>query len=178
MTMPMYWGNIPETQNKGNQKRGKQLPVWANQKQDPARDVNARIDWALKTNERPLAKKMPLLGEFSGYSGWGKEAKMWEKTLYNHPVSSVIDYFILNLRESSDIMDRKSSGHLERKLKIKVGENEESVKNRVEFGPINVAWACAIFRARHYEPVGRPISRITKQLNNPDTVIWKELGIG
>ena len=118
------------------------------------------------------------MGEFSRYSEWGKEAKRRTEALYNRPVSSVIDYFIVNLKAIPEITDKESSGHSEHKLKIKVGENEESVKNRVEFGPINVAWACAIFRARHYEPVGRPISRITKQLNNPDTVIWKELGIG
>ena len=34
MTMPMYWGNTPETQNKGNQKGG-HVPEWSNKGQDP-----------------------------------------------------------------------------------------------------------------------------------------------
>ena len=35
-----------------------------------------------------------------------------------------------------------------------------------------------ILKDRHYEPAGRPITRITNQLGNLDDVIWKELGLG
>ena len=47
----------------------------------------------------------------------------------------------------------------------------------VESEPISAEWAFAIFRAVHYEPAGRPIARITKQLGNLDAVIWRELGL-
>ena len=144
------------------------LHGWANQRQGPDGEVYARSDCALKTNARSAAKQMPLSGEFSGYSEWWGEAKRRAKTLYNRPVSSVVDYFIINLRASSEITDKESSGHLGRKLKIKVEENEEAVNNRVGSEPINAEWAFAIFRARHYEPAGKPITRITKHPNNLD----------
>ena len=32
--------------------------------------------------------------------------------------------------------------------------------------------------ARHYEPAGQPITRITNQLGDLNSIIWKELGIG
>ena len=65
---------------------------------------------------------MPLISEFSGYSGRVEGAARWTKTLYNHPVSSAIDYFIVNLKESADVMDKESGGHLKHKLRIKVGK--------------------------------------------------------
>lgn len=101
----------------------------------------------------------------------GKEAGRREKTFHNHPVSSAIDYFIVNLRDSSEVNDKESSGHLEHKLKIKVGGNEEAIKNRAVSEPIDIEWMFETFKSRHYEPAGRPISRITKQLNTSDTVI-------
>ena len=90
---------------------------WTNQRQDPAGEVYARSDWALKTKEMSAVKQMPLLSEFSSYSEWGKEAKRRAKTLYNHPVSSVIDYFIVNIGSSSDRIDTESGGRLEYKPK-------------------------------------------------------------
>ena len=68
----------------------------------------------------------------------GGEAKRWANTLYNRPVSSAIDYFIVNLRDSSDVNDKEPSGHLEHKLKMKVEENEGDIKNMVVFEPIDV----------------------------------------
>ena len=44
-------------------------------------------DRALKTNERPLAKNMHLLSEFSRYVDWETDAKRWETMLYNRPIS-------------------------------------------------------------------------------------------
>ena len=63
----------------------------------------------------------------------GNEAKIWVRKLYNCPVRSVIDYFILNLKGSSDIVDKESSVHLKHKLEIKVGNNEEAINNVAEF---------------------------------------------
>ena len=140
--------------------------------------VYVKSDGALKTNERSTAKRIPLLSELPCYSERGEEARRRAKTLHNHPVSSSIDYFIINLRDSSDVNDKESSGHLEHKLRMKVGENEEDIKNRVVSEPIEIEWAFKTFKARHYEPSGKPISRIAKQLNTSGTVIGKELGIG
>ena len=108
----------------------------------------------------------------------GEEAKRWTRALYNHPVSSAIDYFIIHLAESLDVMDKESSGHLKHKLRIKVGRNEEAIRNRVEFGPVDTEWMFRIFKARHHEPSGKPISRITKQLNSLDTGIESEFEVG
>ena len=69
------------------------------------------------------------MGEFSSYSEWGEEAKRRAETIYNRPVSLVIDYFVVNLGASSDRIDTESGGRLKHKLKAKVEENEESVNN-------------------------------------------------
>ena len=100
-----------------------------------------------------------------------KEAERWTKTLYNRPVSSVIEYFIVNSGARSDRTDIESGVHLEYKLKVKVEENEEAVNNGVYFEPITSEWAFAILKTRHYEPAGQPITRITNQLGNLNGVI-------
>ena len=106
----------------------------------------------------------------------GKEARIWTRALYPHPVSSVIDYFVIDSKESSDIIDRESGGHMKHKLKIKVEDNEEAIRKWVKFGPIDIEWAFRIFKAIRQEPAGKPISRIAKQLNALGAVIESELG--
>ena len=77
------WGKQTRDARKGNQKGGKQIGEWPKPntpipqtfKEDPAGKAYARSDWALKTNERSVAKQIPLLGEFSSYIEWEKEAK-------------------------------------------------------------------------------------------------------
>ena len=88
-------------------------------------DVYAKIDWASKTNARSIVKPMPLLSEFSGYSEWGQEARRRTRKLYNRPVSSAIDYFVINLIDRSDAIDRGPSGNLRHKLKIKLGKMQK-----------------------------------------------------
>ena len=71
-------GNNPETQEKEKQK-GKanreiaksQIHIFRRPLMQTRRGAYARSDWDLKTNERSVAKKMPLLGEFSSYSELG-----------------------------------------------------------------------------------------------------------
>ena len=53
---------------------------------------------------------MPLLRVFPGYSEWGKDAERWTKTQYNRPVSSAIDYFMVNLGASLNQVDSESGG--------------------------------------------------------------------
>ena len=64
------------------------------------------------------------------------------------------------------------------KLKAKVGENEEAIKNGNEFEPITTEWMFSALNARRYEPAGKPITRITNQLSELNTAIWKELALG
>ena len=42
-------------------------------------EVSAKSEWALKTNERSIVKKMPLLSEFPGYSEWGGRGRKMGK---------------------------------------------------------------------------------------------------
>jgi len=71
----VFWENLPETKEKGKQKGGAHSVGWASShipRPDPAGEAYARSEWALKTNERSVAKQMPLLGDFAGYSEWGE----------------------------------------------------------------------------------------------------------
>ena len=119
---------------------------------------------------------MPLLSEFSVYSEWGNVAKMWGKTLYSHPITSVIDYSAANLCASLNKTDFESGGHLKYKMRSKVEENEEDLNNGVVFEPITAEWMFNILKARHPKPAGQPIMRVANQLNNLNDAIWKELG--
>ena len=52
------------------------------------------------------------------------------------------------------------------------------MKNGGEFEPITDEWLFSTLKARHYEPAGKPITRIPSQLGDLNNVIWKELGSG
>ena len=43
---------------------------------------------------------------------------------------------------------------MQQKLNIKVGCNEEDIKDAVESGPIDTEWAFMVFKARRNEPAG------------------------
>ena len=156
--MPMmYRGNNPWKQDKGKQ-RGGHLSGWTNRntsRQDQAGEVYARSDWALRTNERSVAKQMHPLGGVSRYSEWENGAKRRPETLYNHPVSSDVRYFIVNLRSSSERTDKEQSGNLRHNLKIKVDGGGESVNNKAGFSPVSGESVLYISRSRSYEPAGK-----------------------
>ena len=97
--------------------------------------------------------------------------------LYNRPVSSAVDGFIVNLKDSSDTIDKAASGHLKHKLKTKVKDNGEDMKNGVEFEPLEYECMFGVFNARYQEPGGAPVTRIDKQLNELETVIYREFGV-
>ena len=147
-------------------------------REDPVGEAYDASNWVLKTNERSVVKKMPLLGDIPSYSEWGGEARRWAKTLYNRPVSSVIDYLMVNLLASANRVDSESAGRLKYKLRAKIEQNEEAIKNGSEFEPIAAEWMFATLKSKHYAPSGQPIARITNQLIELGKVIRKELGIG
>ena len=64
------------------------------------------------------------------------------------------------------------------KLKAKIEVNEETIRRWDDSEPIAAEWMFSTLRARHYEPAGQPITRITGQLNDLNNIIWKELGLG
>ena len=70
---PMFWeSNMPSPQTKVNYTKGGMSPqTWPNLTEDPGGKAYARSDRATKINERSVAKQMPLLSEFPGYSEWG-----------------------------------------------------------------------------------------------------------
>ena len=108
----------------------------------------------------------------------GEELKRWAKTLYNHPISSVIDYFVVNLKASADRVDNESGGRLHYKLRDKVEQNEEEIKNGIVYEPITTEWMFSALKVKHREPSGKPITRITNQLEELNVIIWNELEKG
>ena len=54
--------------------------------------------------------------------------KRWAKTLYNHPLSIGVDYFVSSMKgHKSSRSDKNAVGFLKRNLKAIVGENEQSI---------------------------------------------------
>ena len=81
---------------------------------------------------------MLLLSEFSGYNEWGKEAKRWTRTLYIRTTILVVDCFLsLILEKVMSLTDKEAIGHLKRKLKLKIDENQGAVGRGVSYEPID-----------------------------------------
>ena len=71
-----------------------------------------------------------------------------------------------------------NQGRSKYKSNAKIEENEEAIGNGGDFEPIATEWMFSSLRDRHYEPAGKPITRITGQLDDLNNIIWKELGLG
>ena len=50
-----------------------------------------------------------------------------------------------------------------RKLKSKSDDDEEAIKNGVEYEPIDYEWMFKVLKSGYQEPVAQPIIRIVKQ---------------
>ena len=59
------------------------------------------------------------------------------------------------------------------KLRAKVEQTAEAIKNGSDFESVTTEWMFSTLKARHYEPSGQPITRITTQLNELNKVIWR-----
>ena len=68
---------------------------------------------------------MPLLSEFTSYRNWGTAAKRWKNLLYNHPVSSAVEYFINNLKNSGSILDRGAGDFLKSHSRGEMDQNDK-----------------------------------------------------
>ena len=120
---------------------------------------------------------MPLLSESPGYSEWGNEAKRRTRMLHNRPVSLGGACFIINLKGSGSLTDKEAIGYAKHKLKSKMDEGEEAIKNGVCYEPIDYEWMCEVFKSMCQEQAGAPKARIARQLNELETIIYRELGV-
>ena len=64
------------------------------------------------------------------------------------------------------------------KLRAKIGQNEEEIKNASEFESIATEWMFPTLKSKRCEPPGQPITKIANQSTDSNRVIWKELEIG
>ena len=169
---------MPETQTKGSYTKGGKSPqTWPNLREDTGGKTNAKSDWATKIKEREVAKQIPLLSEFPGYSVWGMWPR-WTTMLYKRPISSVVDYVFVNLKDSGDLTRKEASGYAKHKSKSKTDENEEAIENWVCYEPIDYEWMFEVSKSMYQEQAGSPIARIAIQLGGLETIIYRELGVG
>ena len=113
-------------------------------------------NWTPKTSKRAVVGNMPLMSEFPCYLGWETSAKRWGNLLYNHPVSNVIEYFIGNLRDSRNPLDRGSGigGFLKRNSRKKMGLNEELVTKGEVFEKYGYEWMFRALEGKYEERPG------------------------
>ena len=97
---------------------------------------------------------MPLLSEFASYPSWGAAAKRWNNLMYNHPVSSVIEYYINNLKNSTNILDKGTGGFLKSQFRKKQDQNEKSLSSGESFGKIGYEWMFRILKDMYKEAMG------------------------
>ena len=65
-------GQARQTQKREAVTKGKSPQAWPNIRDDPRGKAYAKSDWAAKTNEGSVARRIPLLSGRSGYSEWGE----------------------------------------------------------------------------------------------------------
>ena len=122
-------------------------------------------DWALKTNERGIAKNIPLLGEYANYGDWETESKIRPMMLYNRPKISGVDYFVNNLGVGKTAkIDVDAGGSLKHKASSKIADSEKAILRSESYEPIGYDWAFGSFKSKYQEPYGAPIVRRTRQL--------------
>ena len=78
---------------------GNPNPAGRKLKADPGGRAYRDSDLSLKTNERDVAKNMPLLSEFTNYGDWGAGASRWARMLRGRPIRLRLDCFVNNLEE-------------------------------------------------------------------------------
>ena len=147
------WNELPRNNwsGKGQGSKGEPQP-----KTDPGGLIYEPSTWALKASERSPVGHMPLLFEFTSYSTWEPAARRWNNLLYNHPVSSVIEYYINNLKESTNVLDKGAGGFLKSQFRKKQDQNEKSLSSGESFGKIGYEWMFRILKEKYKERPGEP----------------------
>ena len=107
----------------------------------------------------------------------GNRSKKMENLLYNHPVGHIIEYFIINLKSSGEIMDKTAGDFLRRRLGKKMDQNGLLAKEE-EFEPIVCDWMFGLLKGKFQDTPGEAIMRLMAQLENINQVIYKELEKG
>ena len=169
------WNELPRNNwsGKGQGSKGEPQP-----KTDPGGLIYEPSTWALKASERSPVGHMPLLFEFTSYSTWEPAARRWNNLLYNHPVSSVIEYYINNLKESPNILNNGAGDFLKNQFRKKQDQNEKSLALGEDFEKIGYEWMFRILKEKYQERPGEAIRRVTLQLENINQVIYQELAQG
>merc|ERR1712112_201439 len=98
--------------------------------------------------------------------------------LRNHPVSSVVEYYINNLKESSNILDKGTGDFLKNQYRKKQDQNEKALALGGTFEKIGYEWIFRILKEKDKERPGEAINRVTLQLQNINQVIYQELARG
>ena len=94
---------------------------------------------------------MPLLSEFISYQSWENAAKRWKNPLYNRPVSSAVEYFINNLKNSEKILDRGAGDFLKCHFRKEMDQNDNLLTSGGSYGEIGYEWMFRILKGKYKE---------------------------
>ena len=131
-----------------------------------------------KNIRKVSSRCLPLLSEFARFANWEAEAKRWENRLYNHPVSRIIEYFIINFKSSVQTVDRTASDYLKRHLGKIVEKNEKLMLGNKEFEKIGYGWMFTLSKEKFEETQAQGIIKLSAQLDEMNQAIYQELDEG
>ena len=161
---------MPKGKGKGQGMKGDQML-----KTDTAGEIYEKSTWAIKTSERSVVGAMPLLSEFARFANWETEAKRRKNRLYNHPVSHIIEYFIINFKNSVQTVGRTASDYLKRQLGKKVEKSEKLMLGNKEFERIGFDWMFTLLKEKFEETQAQGIIKLSAQLGEMNQVVYQEL---
>ena len=128
-------------------KKGKPTLMGENLQTDHGGKAYGDSDCDLKTNERALAKNMPLLSGYANYGDWETDATRWAMMLHSRPISLGAYFFVINLKgRGTSKIDVESRGCLKHKAKSAIEESEKAILNGELYEPICHEWTFLIFR--------------------------------
>ena len=116
--------------------------------------------------------------ELVRYQKWENAAKRWKNLLYNQLVSSILEYFINNLKNSGKILDRIAGGFLKSRFRKKMDQNEKSLLQGEVSEQIGCEWMFRILKGKYKERPGEAIMRLMAQLVDISQLVYQELEEG
>ena len=117
-----------------------------------------------------------MLSEFARFAKWKAGANRWKNRLYNRPVSHIVEYFIINFKNSVATVDKTASDYLKRQLGRKSRKGEKLILENKEFEIIGTAWMFALLKAKFEETDSQGIKKLPLQLEEMKQAIYQELG--